>query len=157
MIDLPCAAGHRDCWKWLQGDFKLVTIVDELCNAMTRDKWQGWLANDDSKVNLMNQLVAHCVCRVPITRQQLVPGGGAAGATVTWQDLENDGLAYIGEPGMQPGPLAFAPWPLLSGVLLIYICFTLDLHLQTQMPSCILQCWRLGLTLQLFARYHAQS
>lgn len=98
---LPCAAGRRDCWRWLQGDFQLVQIVDGLCNAMSKDKWQGWLASSDLKVNLMNQLVAHCVCRVPITRQQVVPGSDAAGATVTWQDLENDGVAYIGEPGMQ--------------------------------------------------------
>ncbi|KAL3156272.1 hypothetical protein ABBQ32_012545 [Trebouxia sp. C0010 RCD-2024] len=92
-------AGHPDCWRWLQGDFHLIQVVDGLCNAMIKDKWQGWLASNDSKVNLMNQLVAHCVCRVPITRQQLVPGSHAAGATVTWQDMENDGVAYIGEPG----------------------------------------------------------
>ncbi len=123
LLNLPCAAGHRDCWRWLQGDFHLIQIVDGLCNAMIKDKWQGWLASNDLKVNLMNQLVAHCVCRVPITRQQLVPGSHAAGATVTWQDMENDGVAYIGEPGMQPGPLGFAKWPPLSGVILIYICF----------------------------------
>lgn len=70
---------------------------------MSRDKWQGWLASSDLKVNLMNQLVAHCVCRVPITRQQIVPGSDAAGATVTWQDLENDDVAYIGEPGQGLG------------------------------------------------------
>ena len=122
VIDLPCAAGHRDCWRWLQGDFHLIQIVDGLCNAMSKDKWQGWLASNDLKVNLMNQLVAHCVCRVPITRQQSVPGSDAAGATVTWQDLENDGVAYICEPGMQPGPLGFAKWPPLLGVLLIYTC-----------------------------------
>lgn len=90
---------------------------------MSRDKWQGWLASSDLKVNLMNQLVAHCVCRVPITRQQIVPGSDAAGATVTWQDLENDDVAYIGEPGMPPGPLGFAKWPPLSELLLRCICF----------------------------------
>ena len=41
---------------------------------MSKDKWQGWLASNDLKVNLMNQLDAHCVCRVPISRQQSVPG-----------------------------------------------------------------------------------
>jgi len=96
--------------------------VDGLCNAMSKDKWQGWLGSNHLKVHLMNQLVAHCVCRVPITRQQSVPGSDAAGATVTWQDLENDGVAYIGEPGMQPGSLGFAKWPPLLGVLLIYTC-----------------------------------
>ena len=93
---------------------------------MSRDKWQGWLVRNDLKVNLMNQLVAHCVCRVPVTRQQSVPGSEAAGAPVTWQDLENNGVAYIGEPGMTPGPLGLAKWPPLLAVLLIHICFILD-------------------------------
>lgn len=124
-IDLPCAAGHQDCWRWLQGDFHLIHIVDGLCNAISKDKWKGWLASNDLKVNLMNQLVAHCVCRVPITRQQKVPGSDAAGAIVTWQDLENDGVAYIGEPGMQSSPLDFAKWPTSSGLQLIFFCLNL--------------------------------
>lgn len=69
-MGLLCAAGHKDCWSWLQGDFHLEQIVGELCNAMSKDKWQGWLGSDELKVHMMNQLVAHCVCRVPITRQQ---------------------------------------------------------------------------------------
>ena len=86
----------------MQGDFEIVEIVNGLCDAMSRDKWQSWLDGNVLKVHLINQLAAHCVCRVPITRQQSVPGSDAAGATVTWQDLENDGIAYIGEPGMHP-------------------------------------------------------
>ena len=120
--DLLCAAGHKDCWRWLQGDFQLVQIVGGLCNAMSRDKWRDWLSSNHLRVHLINQLVAHCVCRVPITRQQVVPGSHAAGATITWQDLENDGIAYIGEPGMQPGPFGFGKWLPLLDVLLLYTC-----------------------------------
>ena len=124
-IDLPHAAGRPNCCRWLQYDFHLIQIVDGLCNAMSKDKWQGWLASDVLKVNLMNQLVAHCVCRVPITRQQSVPGSDAAGARVTWQDLENDGIAYIFEPGTQLLPLAFAMLSPFLGVLLSYVCVLL--------------------------------
>ncbi|KAL3155950.1 hypothetical protein ABBQ32_012943 [Trebouxia sp. C0010 RCD-2024] len=92
-------AGRAHCWRWLQGDFNLVQVVDGLCHATLKDKWVSWLGADPIKVNLLNQLVAHCVCRVPISRQQLVPGSQAAGAPTTWQDMENDGLAYVGEPG----------------------------------------------------------
>ena len=79
----------------------MVEIVNGLCDAMSRDKWQSWLDGNAPKVHLINQLVAHFVCRVPITRQQLVPGSAG---TVTWQDRgsENDGIAYIGEPGTHP-------------------------------------------------------
>ena len=99
LLSWACHTGRANCWNWLQGDFNLVRIVDGLCTAMHRDKWQSWLADNPVKVNLLNQLVAHCVCRVPITRQQLVPGSAADGAPTSWQDLENDGLACVGEPG----------------------------------------------------------
>lgn len=45
---------------------------------------------------LLNQLVARCVLGLPVRRnEEVVPGSSG----VTWQDLENDGLAYIGQPG----------------------------------------------------------
>ncbi|KAL3148676.1 hypothetical protein ABBQ38_014092 [Trebouxia sp. C0009 RCD-2024] len=94
-----------DCWcnnlcldLWL-GDFNLIHIVDGVCSAMSKVKWQGWLASNDLKVTVMNQPFANCVYRVPIIWLQLVPVSDTAGATVTWQDVENDGVAYIGEPG----------------------------------------------------------
>lgn len=65
---------------------------------MYHNRWQRWLAAEPVKINLLNQLVAHCVCRMPIARQQLVPGSEAAEAPTSWQDLENDGLAYLGDP-----------------------------------------------------------
>ncbi len=151
--DPLCVAGHPDCWTWLQGNFHLVQIVDGLCNAMSEGKWQGWLSSNPLNVHLMNQLVAHCVCRVPIDRQQSVPGSTAAGATVTWQDLENDGIAYIGEPGMQPVPLLlpsgyhcwmYCPTALVPDLLEAFA---------SKLPSCTLQFWRLGPTLQPFASY----
>ncbi|KAL3130669.1 hypothetical protein ABBQ38_008059 [Trebouxia sp. C0009 RCD-2024] len=96
---IPTIVGRAHCWRWLQGDFNLVQVVDGLCNATLKDEWVSWLGADPIKVNLLKQLVAHCVCRVPISRQQLVPGSQAAEAPTTWQDMENDGLAYVGEPG----------------------------------------------------------
>ena len=145
--DTLCAAGRPGCWSWLQGDFHLVHVVNQLCTFMSKDKWQDWLGKTDLQVHIMNQLVAHSVCRVPITRQESVPGSAAAGATVTWQDLENDGIAYISEPGMQSGSFGFA-----SGHHCWVCCsFTLAPDLLeasvNRWPSCILQCWRLGLTL----------
>ncbi|KAL3159353.1 hypothetical protein ABBQ32_011304 [Trebouxia sp. C0010 RCD-2024] len=92
-------AGRAHCWRWLQGDFNLVQVVEGLCNTTLKDTWDSWVGADPIKVNLLNQLVAHCVCRMPISWQQLVPGSQAAGAPTTWQDMENDGPAYIGEPG----------------------------------------------------------
>ena len=77
--------------------------MDGLCNATLKDKWDGWLGADPVKVNMLNQLVAHCVCRVRIARQQLVPGSQAAGVPVSWQDMENNGLANVGEPGRSAG------------------------------------------------------
>ena len=120
-IHLCCAAGHQDCWRWLQGDFHLVQVVDGLCNVMSKDRWQDWLSSNDLKVHLMNQLVAHCMCCVPITRQQSVPGSDLAGATITWQDLENDGIAYMVQPGMQSDPLGLAKWQTLLAVQLTYV------------------------------------
>ncbi len=141
--DPLCVAGHQDCWRWLQGDFHFVQIVDRLCNAMSEGKWQGWLSSNPLNVHLMNQLIAHCV---PIDQQQSVPGSTAAGATVTWQDLENDGIAYIGEPGMQPVLLL-----LPSG----YHCWMCCLSaLAPDLPKAsakILPSWRVGPTLQPFA------
>ncbi|KAL3160418.1 hypothetical protein ABBQ32_010742 [Trebouxia sp. C0010 RCD-2024] len=45
-------------------------------------------------------------------RQHIVPGSQAARARNRWQDLENDGLACVGEsPGSEPGLSAAAPEP----------------------------------------------
>ena len=52
------------------------------------------------KVGLLNQLVARSVLGLPVRRSAAVvphSSGGLEG--VTWQDLENDGLACIGQPG----------------------------------------------------------
>ena len=117
-IHLLCAAGRAGCWRWLQGDFRLVRTVERLCKAMRDTKWQPWLASNPLNVNVMNQLVAHCVCQVPITRQQAIPSSGAAGATGTWQDLERPaGIAYIVEPGLPPGPHEFPKSETLQGEL----------------------------------------
>ena len=64
---------------------------------MIQSKWSKWLGDDDALVNMLNQIVAHSVCRVPITRKSKVPG--TEDRPTTWQDLENDGLVYIGSPG----------------------------------------------------------
>lgn len=84
---------------WLEGKFNVDQIVDQLCYDMSRTRWNKYLENNAAGANLMNQLVAHCVCCVRIKRNQIVPGSEAAQGVVTWQDLENDGLAYIGTPG----------------------------------------------------------
>lgn len=76
---------------------------------MSKTTWRKYLGQDDLgqddfRANLLNQLVAHCVCCVRIQRNQSVPGSEAAQGVVTWQDLENDGLAYIGTPGWSREP-----------------------------------------------------
>lgn len=98
MLGSYCNAGRPDCWKWLQGDFNIVQVVDRLCSVL-QDQWNSWLGPGQFKVNLLNQLVAHCICRIPIARPNIVPGSETSGVSVSWQDMEKDGLAYIGEPG----------------------------------------------------------
>ena len=69
-------------------------MVDKIVTAIYASKWQSWLVGN--KVGLLNQLVARCVLGLPVRRnEEVVPGSSG----VTWQDLENDGLAYIGQPG----------------------------------------------------------
>lgn len=71
--------------------------MEQLCETMTSGKWNKWLADHPSVVNMVNQVVAHSVCRVPITRKSKVPG--TEDQPTTWQDLENDGVVYIGGSG----------------------------------------------------------
>lgn len=61
---------------------------------MTASKWSKWLADNETLVNMLNQVVAHSVCRVVLTRKSHVPGAEAQ--QTTWQELENDGVLYIG-------------------------------------------------------------
>ena len=107
-----CAAGRANCWKWLQGDFSLVRVVNGLlCKTSLYDIWAAWKAFEFVQVNLLNQLVAHSVCRVPVARQELVPGSEAAGTPTSWQDLEEAGLAFMVPPGRssgQFGPITLA-------------------------------------------------
>ena len=73
-------------------------MVDNIVTAIHDSKWQSWLVGE--KVGLLNQLVARSVLGLPVRRsEKVVPDSNGGLARVTWQDLENDGLAYIGQPG----------------------------------------------------------
>ena len=72
-------------------------MVNKIVAAIYASGWQPWLRGD--KVGLLNQLVAHCVLGLPVRRSAVVPDLSGGLVSVTWQDLENDGLAYIGQPG----------------------------------------------------------
>ena len=81
-----CCAGSPCCWDWLVGELDLGATVGQLCEAMIQSKWSKWPGGDAALVNILNQIVAHSVCRVPITRKSKVPG--TEGRPTTWQDLE---------------------------------------------------------------------
>ncbi len=98
MWPICCCAGDSRCWQWLQNDCSLSVVVDKIVRAIKASKWQSWLVVN--KVGLLNQLVARCVLGLPVRRsEEVVPDSSGGLVGVTWQDLENDGLAYISQPG----------------------------------------------------------
>lgn len=72
-------------------------MVTKIVAAIYARNWRSWLKRD--KVGLLKQLVAHCVLGLPVRRSDVVSDSSGGLVGVTWQDLENDGLAYIGQQG----------------------------------------------------------
>ena len=60
---------------------------------LQQHNWRKWLHGD--KVNLSSQVVAHALCRLPVTRDTMV----TPNSDVYWQDLEHDGIVFILSPG----------------------------------------------------------
>eukprot|EP00898_Chlorokybus_atmophyticus_P002411 jgi/Chlat1/3170/Chrsp22S00248 len=76
---------------WLDGTFNKVEVVNSLAlQVAAHSKWDSWLSGDKSE--LLSALVAHSVLQVQVRRGHTV----CKGWKVTWQELENDGLWYVG-------------------------------------------------------------
>ena len=70
----------------------MTVVMTALIDATPQTAWHRWLTGN--KVGLLNQVVAHAVCCIPVARNAKVPNSG-----VTWQDLEQDGIVFMLSPG----------------------------------------------------------
>lgn len=86
--------GKDSCWAWTHGKFDLPAIVLRLIDGlMEQHHWRKWLRGD--KMHLLSLVVAHALCRVPVTRDTPV----TSNPCVLWQELEHDGIVFIQSPG----------------------------------------------------------
>ena len=95
LIDVPtarvqlAAIGSKRCWAWIDGTFDLELAVLRLADGMhVQTAWSDWLTGNN--VGLLNQVVAHALCRIPVARKAMVPH-----SEVRWQDLEQDGVVSM--------------------------------------------------------------